>query len=153
MTYPHSTFPALVHRDCSILVFGGSSHQTACESLDVGKQRWSALPDMPTARWGHAAAMLDGDVAAIMGGCTGAAALSSVLLFDIDPRTWREASWELPVAMSSFSLHVVDASHLIIAGGSRGSEMLTAVHLLSLPEAEWTAMSALPFPADFAAFV
>jgi len=143
--------------DGIIYVIGGVFGETvqdnrvlsAVEAYDPATDTWTAKADMPTARFGFAACVLDGQIYAFGGntkwdGPEGI--VSTVEVYDPATDTWIQAS-DMPGSRANHTASVVDGKMYIFGGCVWPSEFMTPVVDVYDPATDtWTTAADVPTP-------
>ena len=151
------TMAAIAVVDGIIYVIGGVFGETvqdnrvlsAVEAYDPATDTWTAKADMPTARFGFAACVLDGQIYAFGGntkwdGPEGI--VSTVEVYDPATDTWIQAS-DMPGSRANHTASVVDGKMYIFGGCVWPSEFMTPVVDVYDPATDtWTTAADVPTP-------
>ncbi len=92
---------------------------------DVPDDQWVELPPLPTARYGHRAAVLDGSLCVVGGIGPGGFPLASTECLDLASGSWSTVG-ELHIARYSFGSAVGTDGRWYVFGGSTGNLRTTA---------------------------
>jgi RNA polymerase sigma factor (sigma-70 family) len=153
------TLSAIAVVDGIIYVIGGASDETGdveilsvVEAYDPATDTWTRKADMPTARYGVTACVLDGQIYAF-GGRTKwtdqTSAVPTVEVYDPATDTWTQASY-IPRNRSLHTASVVDGKVYIIGGCVWPEAYMSPVMDVYDPATDtWTTAADLPTPRWF----
>lgn len=133
---PRSDHAATAFDDRYLCIFGGGSC-TRCHAdlhlLDMQTMTWSTpscLGQLPSARAGHASALVDGDKWYIVGGGNGAAGCTTTLLLELRSMSWSTVCTSaLRTAVSSEGLSLVAVGEYLIAYGGYNGKYNNDTHV------------------------
>eukprot|EP00854_Cymbomonas_tetramitiformis_P004236 gene4236-5217_t len=149
---PRSDHAATAFDGRYLCIFGGGSC-TRCHAdlhlLDMETMTWSTpacLGQLPSARAGHASALVDGDKWYIVGGGNGAAGCTATLLLELRSMSWSTVCTSaLRTAVSSEGLSLVAVGEYLISYGGYNGKYNNDTHVFKT--GVLTATSAAPEPA------
>ncbi|MGB3295758.1 MAG: kelch repeat-containing protein [Phormidesmis sp.] len=150
--------PAVTAFDGKLYTFGGSTGpfngaRDSAAVYDPATGSWTALPDMPTARGGAQAAVLEGKIYVVGGLGSDGASLNTVEAFDPLTGTWLSGAAdpaELQTQRDNPGIAVVDDLLYVFGGRTRDANGTTVDGALNTMEIydpwadEWTFGAAMP---------
>ncbi|MBM3270479.1 MAG: hypothetical protein FJZ01_22825 [Candidatus Sericytochromatia bacterium] len=160
------TLPALPTRRSSaaaatvpserILVFGGAvpggvatQPLGSVERLSLATRKWDRLADMPTPRWGAAAAA-KGLFVYVAGGSSWGHAVDAFELYNAIDNTWK-ALPALPQAREFAAIGAL-GERVVVAGGAVGGVPSNDTHVYNPEAGTWTKVAPMPTPRTQAAY-
>lgn len=122
MRHPHAYGTLTVLRDGSVLVIGGSSHDslergsTGVERYHPRTGRWTSGSRWPRARFAHSATLLPDGRVLVVGGLTGARVVAAVDIYDPATDRWTRGP-DVPDAVARPGLTVLADGGVLASGG------------------------------------
>ena len=151
MPTPRRAFSSSVV-DGKIYVFGGApwggarkAEATAStEEYDPATDTWTTKADMPTARWGSSASVVNGKIY-VFGGTVGGTerVFSTVEEYDPATDTWKTKA-DMPTARWSLSTSVVNGKIYAIGGDPKGQSNTSTVEEYDPAADTWTTRADMP---------
>lgn len=137
--------PAAVLLNNNIYLLAGFNTSTNVPTdkvwkYDTARKTWQAMANMPAARGGHAAAVLNGQIHAVGGG-NSESTLADHLAYDPRSNSWRKLA-PLPRAEGSPAL-VAFAGKLYAIGGRSGMQDFGDVYVYDSAKDSWSSSAAI----------
>ncbi|MFC1712924.1 Kelch repeat-containing protein [Candidatus Poribacteria bacterium] len=134
-------YRAKLYRLCLFLMVIGTLGMSATSLRAEGT--WAKKADMPTARTGLAAAVVDGIIYVIGGATIKFSTLATMEAYDPETDTWEEKA-DMPTARTYLSTAVVDGKIYVIGGETANTVFANGVDVYDPVTDKWTRKADMP---------